>query len=319
MEKMGSHWLVRSRLKTRHLLLLTALDEFRNVHRASDALAMSQPAASKLLIELEDALGVTLFDRNSKGVTPTWYGETMVRYAKMALANLDRAYEELSTRKAGLTGTIRIGTIVGPTTTLLPKAIQKMNQLYPGVQISVTMDLSRILLQQLLSGELDFLIARLFKEDDKSGVSFERLGSEPVALIARLGHPLVSVEGLTLVKVLTQLWVLPPRGGVLRHVFDLAFRKYGLMPPKIGVETLSLSLTSELIQSTDMIAIMSTTVADLYVRNGIFAYLPVEFECDVGDYGLIAASNTLLSPSVASAMDFIREEAVLERNKVLSP
>jgi len=55
MPEMHSHWFIRSRLKTRQLLLLATLDDERNMHRASAALAMTQPAASKLLKDIEDA------------------------------------------------------------------------------------------------------------------------------------------------------------------------------------------------------------------------------------------------------------------------
>ena len=54
-------WFVRARLKTRQLMLLIAIDEEGNIHRAAETLAMSQPAASKLLKDLEEMLGVSLF------------------------------------------------------------------------------------------------------------------------------------------------------------------------------------------------------------------------------------------------------------------
>ena len=63
-----SHWFIRARLKTRQLLLLVALAEEGNIHRASEVLNMTQPAASKLLKDLEDVLGVSLFDRLPRGM-----------------------------------------------------------------------------------------------------------------------------------------------------------------------------------------------------------------------------------------------------------
>ena len=70
-------WYVRTRLKTRQLLLLVALDEEGNIHRAADALSMSQPAASKLLRELEEMLDAPLFERMPRGMRLTaasWEG-----------------------------------------------------------------------------------------------------------------------------------------------------------------------------------------------------------------------------------------------------
>ena len=84
-------WFIRVRLKPRQLLLLVTIDELGNIHRAAEELGMTQPAASKLLKELEGALEVSLFDRLPRGMRPTWYGEIMIRHAKMTLANLGTA------------------------------------------------------------------------------------------------------------------------------------------------------------------------------------------------------------------------------------
>ena len=70
-----NHWFIRARLKTRQLLLLVALAEEGNIHRAAQVLSMTQPAASKLLKDLEDVLEVPLFERLPRGMRPTWYGD----------------------------------------------------------------------------------------------------------------------------------------------------------------------------------------------------------------------------------------------------
>uniref|UniRef100_UPI0005914CB8 helix-turn-helix domain-containing protein n=1 Tax=Herbaspirillum lusitanum TaxID=213312 RepID=UPI0005914CB8 len=68
MKNSDPNWFLRARLKTRQLLLLIALDDERNIHRAANELNMTQPAASKQLKDLEDMLGVTLFDRLPHGL-----------------------------------------------------------------------------------------------------------------------------------------------------------------------------------------------------------------------------------------------------------
>ena len=101
-----NHWFIRARLKTRQLLLLVALAEEGNIHRAAQVLSMTQPAASKLLKDLEDVLEVSLFDRLPRGMRPTWYGETMIRHARMALANLNQAHDEIGALKRGHYGQV---------------------------------------------------------------------------------------------------------------------------------------------------------------------------------------------------------------------
>ena len=123
MTRSYSNWFVRARLKTRQLLLLAAMEEEGNVRRAADSLGITQPAASRLLKELEDMLGVSLFDRTPHGMRATLYGEVMIRHARMVLSNLSHAHDEISALRAGLTGQVRIGVIAAAAATMVPRAI----------------------------------------------------------------------------------------------------------------------------------------------------------------------------------------------------
>src|SRR3982751_6362573 len=109
-----NHWFVRARLKPRQLLLLVALDDEGSIHRAAHVLNMTQPAASKLLKDLEDVLEVALFERMPRGMRPTWFGETMIRHARVALTSLDHAHDELIALKAGSFGQVSVGAITSP-------------------------------------------------------------------------------------------------------------------------------------------------------------------------------------------------------------
>src|SRR5215470_15299243 len=109
-----AHWFIRARLKTRQLLLLVAIAEEGNIHRAAEVLNMTQPAASKLLKDLEDVLDVPLFERLPRGMRPTWYGEAMIRHARVALASLNHAHDEVEALKAGRFGSVGVGAITTP-------------------------------------------------------------------------------------------------------------------------------------------------------------------------------------------------------------
>src|SRR5450631_3885935 len=86
---------ILKRLKSRQMLLLIALQEMRSLRKAAASLNMTQPTATKLLQDLEHAIGLPLFDRGRRGVQPTNYGEVMIRHARLVLADLDRTRLEL--------------------------------------------------------------------------------------------------------------------------------------------------------------------------------------------------------------------------------
>src|SRR5438105_14819657 len=125
------HWFIRARLKTRQLLLLVAIADEGNIHRAAEVLHMTQPAASKLLKDLEDVLDVSLFDRLPRGMRPTWYGEVMIRHARVALASLNQAHDEVQALKAGRFGQVIVGAITTPGLTLLQQQVSGGKQAHP--------------------------------------------------------------------------------------------------------------------------------------------------------------------------------------------
>jgi DNA-binding transcriptional LysR family regulator len=297
-----THWFIRARLKTRQLLLLVALAEEGNIHRAAQVLNMTQPAASKLLKDLEDVLEVSLFDRLPRGMRPTWYGETMIRHARVALASLNQAHDELTALKAGRAGQVNIGVITAPGLVLLPPAVAAVKRDNPNLRIAVEIETSPVLLERLEHGKLDLLVARLFAEHDKSNLRYEALTEEPVCALVRPGHPLLGMTGLGLRDLVSAGWIVPPSGSVLRHRFELMFQEEGLAPPINVIETAALLFITRMLQQSDMIAVLATDVARYYAAHGIVALLPVEIPCHMDAFGIITRTDRLLSPAAKVMM-----------------
>src|SRR5690348_15624989 len=148
-------WFLRARLKTRQLMLLIAIGDEGNIHRAAKILNVSQPAASKLLKDLEDVLGVPLFERLPRGMRPTWYGETMIRHARIALSSLAQAGTELEALRTGRFGEVRVGAIIGPALSLLPQAVAVVAREYPNLRVQIAVESSDVLLERLTQNKLD--------------------------------------------------------------------------------------------------------------------------------------------------------------------
>src|SRR5581483_11024737 len=153
--------LMRSRLNIRQLALLAHLAEERCVMRAAEAVGMTQPAASRLLREIEDTLQVRLFERHARGIVPTSSGEILARHARSIISEINLAQQEIATLKSGLSGRASLGTVTTPAANLVPAAIALLKRKHPGLLVSVEVDHSRPLLDKLFQGELDMLVARL--------------------------------------------------------------------------------------------------------------------------------------------------------------
>ncbi len=304
------HWFIKARLKTRQLPLLVAIAEEGNIHRAAQVLNTTQPAASKLLKDMEDALQVPLFDRLPRGMRPTRYGETMIRHARVALATLDQAHDEINALKAGRFGQVSVGAITSPGLMLLPPAVALVKQEHPNLRVALEIETSDVLLERLAQGKLDILVARLFAQHDKSQLRYERLTEEPVCAVARPGHPLLGVAGLSLRDVAAAAWIVPPAGSVLRHRFELMFQEEGLAPPANILETAALLFVTRMLQQSDMLAVLAADVVRYYAAHGIVAALPLAMPCHMDDFGIITRTDRIPSPAAKVMMRALKTSSL---------
>jgi len=309
MKNSDPNWFLRARLKTRQLLLLIALDDTRNIHRAASELNMTQPAASKQLKDLEDMLGVSLFERLPRGMRPTIYGEAMIRHARMALTSLSKAHEDIVALKSGLSGQVDVGVILSPGMALLPPAIARVKEQAPMLRIGVEVESSNILLSRLLHGELDFVIGRILDEQAKQELHYEELSDEPICAVARVGHPLHARKDLRLVELANEPWILSPRGSILRDRCDQMFREQGVAPPSNVVDTTAILFTTSLLQQTDFLYAMPTEVARYYTQARLIDILPVELPCRMDGFGIITRHDQLRSPGATLLLQAVREVA----------
>ncbi len=305
----SAKWFVRARLKTRQLMLLTALADEANMHRAAEALNMTQPAASKLLKELEDALGVPLFERLPRGMRATWYGESLIRHARMALSSLQQAHEEIEALKAGRYGKVAIGAITTPALGLLPGAVAQVKRQHPSLNVEIQVDSSNVLIDQLLQGRLDVVVGRLFERHVKTDLRYEALADEPIAAVTRPGHPMLASARLQLRDTVARPWIVPPSGTVLRHRFELMFQEEGLDAPADVIETTALLFITKMLQGSDMLAVISADVGRYYAEHGMMALLPLAMPCRMDGFGLITRTDRLLSPAAKVMLRAIKAAA----------
>lgn len=306
MVQSSTSWFNASRLKTRHLLLLLHLYEQRSVVRAAEAANMTQPAASKLLAEMEDMLGVQLFERHARGVEPTWYGQVLIRRARSALSEIGRAHDEISALRAGRMGQASIGTVVNPGTTLVPQAIAAVKRDFPDILIRVEMDYSRPLVAKLLDGQLDIVIGRIMGPEGAGELDFEPLADEPHSVIVRAGHPLAQRSKVTHADLVDYGWIMPPAASVLRTRLDSVFLEHGLSPPQSIVETSALPVIIHLLRHSDMLAALPAESVAPYLQTGQMLALPIDLGVRMDYFGIIRRRDQQLSPGAERVLGALR-------------
>ena len=305
----STSWFNASRLKTRHLLLLLHLYEQRSVLRAAEAANMTQPAASKLLSEMEGILGVPLFERHARGVEPTWYGQVLIRRARSALSEIGRAHDEIAAMRSGRMGQAAIGTVVNPGTTLVPQAIAAVKRDFPDILIRVEMDYSRPLVAKLLDGQLDIVIGRILGPEGAGDLEFEPLADEPHSVIVRAGHPLTARSKVTHVDLVEYGWIMPPAASVLRTRLDSMFMEHGLTPPQNIIETASLPVIIHLLRHSDLLTALPAESVAPYLQTAQMQVLPIELGVRMEFFGIIRRRDQQLSPGAERVLEALRTTA----------
>ncbi len=306
LQSLPSNWFLRTRLKFRHLQLFLALDEHRNLHRAAASLNLSQPAASKLLGDFENALGFPLFERHPKGIEPNWYGELMIRHARVILSELAVAGSELTALQAGHSGKVTVGTVMAPAVELVVPAVDAVRRRHPGLQISVDVDTSPVLIDRLRQGQLDFAIARIPADADPTPFIYEEIGDEELCFVCRSGHPLAGIDLVTLEDLVGQTWVLQPHGSLLRRLVHRMFRSRGLPVPAQVIESASVVMSMAMIDKTDALSVTARALAELYCSTNRFSILKFEKRFSVEPYGLVLIKDHPLSPGARTLLAAIR-------------
>lgn len=305
----SSNRFVRSHLKTRHLVLLVELGRHGSILRAAEAANLTQPAASKLLAELEHALGVQLFERLPRGVEPTWYGEVLIRRAGAALSEMDAAHQEVMELLSGLSGRVALGTVMTPSTGMVPEAVKLLKTRHARVHVAISVDTSKVLTERLRSGELDLVIGRILDTKSAAELNFEPLTDEPHSLIAAADHPLAKYRNLELKDLMHEGWILPPNGSILRDRLTALFLSHGLGQPVETVETVALSVITNLLIGSNMIVALPEELVRTHLDTGLLTVLPYALPLRMDLYGIVTRRGHRLSPGADAMLTALREVA----------
>lgn len=265
-----------SRLRMRQWRLLAQLGADGHLGRAAAALAMTQPAASKLLQQAEEVVGQPLFHRHPRGMAPTGLGDVLVRHARLMVNGLAHVQEEVRALTAGLSGTLRVGCAPGAVPELLAPALVAFKAAHPGVSVSVLVETSDVMLAQLRRGEADLVLGRLTEGHHDDEFESQPLLTEPQVVVVRQGHPLAAGQPVCLQDLAAWPWVLQPPGSPQRARFEAMIREAGIHTRLDITETSSTIATTALLEASDMAAVMPDSLARHYGRLGILQVVVLE-------------------------------------------
>lgn len=299
---------IHSRLRLRQLRLMLALQELGSLRRAADHIGMTQPAATKMLHEAEDLLGVELFERLPRGMRATPFGDTVIYHARMVFAELNGMRDELLALESGNLGRVSVGAIPALACGLLTRTIAELKKAHPRLSMSIQVDSSDVLVQALLQDQLDVVLGRIPGGAQAEGLLFDSLGEEELCVVAGKQHPMAQATELGWAEIQDMTWVLQQHPSPMRSIINQVFQNARIEPPGSIVETTSVMTLLSLVQQTDMLGVTPRSVVDDYPGRDLLAILPIKFEVQLPPFGLITRRQRVQSSAMQAFIDSVRNE-----------
>lgn len=263
------------RLKPTHLRLIHEIARLQKLQLAAEALAISQPAASRMLAEIEAGAGAPLFIRHPRWMEPTPVGQAFLRHIRVILSELDDLSTEVENLNVGRAGEIRVGAVTGPAVGILMPAIRRVKEESPDMEATIEVAPSVVLVRGLKEGRFDFVIARLPPDYDSADFDVHPARGEEVRMLVRDSHPLAGRRDLPLEALTPYEWVVQERGSPIRQAVETAFLQSATPVPRNVNNSSSLLIVMSLLARSDVISPQSEEVAEVLTSDGLGARLSV--------------------------------------------
>lgn len=254
------------RLKPSQLKLIGSIEDSGKLQLAAEMVGISQPAASRMLSEIETDVGAPLFERLPRGMVVTEIGAAFVRHARVILSELDTLANEVTQLRGGQAGAVRIGAVTGPAVGALVPALTALREEVPNIEPTIEVAPSVSLIRGLEEGHFDFVLARLGSAQHVRTFMAHPGRIEDVCLIARNAHPLAG-RSISLADTLPYEFVIQEPGSPIRSALEQSFLEHRLQTPGLVTNSSSLLIALSIVSGSNAIAPQTREVAQLLTRS----------------------------------------------------
>lgn len=290
----------------RHLRNMLAVMEEGSIGKAAQRLHISQPALTKSIQRLEEHLGVRLFDREARGMKPTFYAGSLRGYAKAACVGMAEAESQIASLRNGTEGII---TVAGPpliVTELLPDVLLRLSQERPKLQVHVVAR-NRELFTDLLEGRFNLVVAMLYDEIPKQGLSKQWLFDDRLVLVMRPDHPLAKRRKVKPGDLLEQKWVFADSDTWSHRRLQLYFEQAGLAVPRPRIASRNPAVLKNIVMASDHIGMMSRLGVEKEIAKGLLKCIEIDSPLMHRPIGIVRRENEPMSPAAKSFVRIIED------------
>ena len=311
------------RLKLRDLHILLAVVQRGSMAKAAAELAISQPAVSKAIADMEHTLGLRLLDRSRNGIEPTAYGRTLVRRGVAIFDELKQGVEELEFLADPARGKLTIGSTESIAAGLLPAVIERFSRQYPGVRLNVVQAvISTLHYRELRERSIDLMLGRIPANFAEHDLAADVLFDDQVVAVAGQQSRWAHARRLKLADLADAPWILPPAETLPGALATDLFRAGGLQTPPAPITTLSIHLCCQLTASGHFVTTLPTSILRFNGKNLALKVLPIRLPVQPRPVGVVTLKNRTPSPVAKLFIECVRattKETMKPTQKLVGP
>ena len=303
------------RLRLRDLHLFFTVVQWGSMAKAAAQLGMSQPAVSAIVANLEDALGVKLFDRHPYGVVPTPYGQALLRRGRAAFDELKQGVRDIEGLADPSAGEVYLGCPESIAASILPAIIDHVVERHPRITVHVTqVGTATLDFRELRERKFDLVIARIDAPLDASlgeDLVVERLFNDTIVLATAATSKWARRKTVQISELQDAWWILTPPGTINAAVVADAFKAAGLEAPKPKLVTFSAHLRAHLAASGRFVTAIPLSALRANARQFSLKALPIKLQVRPWPVAIVMLKNRTLSPIVQKFIEGARDVSTM--------
>lgn len=285
---------------------LTQLDyfltvvRFQHVTKASEALAITQPALSHSISKLEEELGVPLFERRGRNIQVSHYGRIFAESVERALSELERGKQALEEQANPESGVIRIAYLNILGAELVPKLIRGFHQRHPKIRFELVQGNHTFISSNMESGECDLMISSAKLESDD--YEWLPMVKAPLYVVVSPTHRLAKREEIAFMELTGEPFIEVKHYCGLKSTLESCFSQVGFVP--------SVAYVAEDLMTVAGFVVAGLGLSILPKTNGLMldglVWLPIKDEESICEIGLVKKRDKFLTPAAKRFSEYVK-------------
>jgi DNA-binding transcriptional LysR family regulator len=290
-------------LSLRQLTIFLEATRTMNFARAAEALHLTQPAISMQIRQLENAVGLPLFERVGKKLALTRAGELFRHHASRVLGELQDAEQALQAMKGLRSGQASIG-LVSTAKYFAPKLLARFAAKHPQIDIQFLVGNREMLINALRDNEIDF--ALMGRPPEKLDALAEPIAQNPHMLVAHRTHRLVKARRFDFHELREETMLMREPGSGTRLVMEAVFKQH-LFTPRRVVTMGSNETVKQAVMAGMGVSLLSLHTLELELRTREIGLLDVIGTPVMRSWHLVNMNAKKLSPGAGAFRQFLVE------------